>query len=119
VLIVDRSEDSREVLATALARHGVRTFSASRVDRGLELARQVEPEVVVYDGDTDSADAATVCSEFADRCGTPPERLLILGTLGGGHHFRSGRICRSGIVPKPYHYGPLIRRIEELIGPRR
>ena len=35
VLIVDQSEDNREVLRTALQRRGLRTIEASGVDQGL------------------------------------------------------------------------------------
>ena len=40
VLIVDRSEENREVLQTVLERHGVRTLAASEPEKAAELARQ-------------------------------------------------------------------------------
>lgn len=114
VLIVDRSEDVREVLATALARRGVRTFAASRVLRGLELAREVQPDLIVCDLETDAC-AARVCNDLASQCGNTSSRVLLLGTIRN-----AGKVPPEGeFVAKPYHYGPLIRRIEELVGSDR
>ena len=47
VLIVDPSADNREVLRTALARRGLTIFEAEAADRGLELAREHRPDVIV------------------------------------------------------------------------
>ena len=49
VLIVDRSEETREVLQTVLERRGERTLAASRAVKGLELARRHRPDLVVLD----------------------------------------------------------------------
>ena len=40
VLIVDQSEENREVLRTVLERHGVRIITASRTKEGADLARR-------------------------------------------------------------------------------
>lgn len=102
VLIVDRSEETREVLQTALERRGVRTLSASRAEKGLELARQCHPDLVVLDLEMDDMPG----EEFSDQ-----PRLVILGSLR-----RQGNCLPSGeFVAKPYHYGLLIRKIEELL----
>lgn len=109
VLIVDQSEESREVLATALERRGIRTFTADRVDDGLELARRYSPDLVVFDMETpggveEAAEAAL--GAIAD------ERPLI--ALGSVRSHRAP-LCGGEFVRKPYHYAPLIRRIEELL----
>ena len=43
LLIVDESPESREVLKTALERHGVRIFEASRAQQGVALAQKRRP----------------------------------------------------------------------------
>jgi DNA-binding response OmpR family regulator len=103
VLIVDRSEETREVLQTVLERRGVRTLSAGRAEKGLELARRHHPDLVVLDLEMDDmpAEQFSVCQP----------RLVLLGSLR-----RQGNALPGGeFVAKPYHYGLLIRKIEELL----
>jgi DNA-binding response OmpR family regulator len=115
VLIVDQSEDSREVLRTALRRRGLQTFEASLPQHGLELARQHHPRVIVLDLEVETGDGDDLCGQFARQLG--PDHLVVLG---------SARLRRRAdidattagrqFVSKPYHYGALIRKIEELVG---
>jgi hypothetical protein len=119
VLIVDRSEETREVLQTALERRGVRTLAAGRTEAGLELARRHHPELIVLDLDDTpgclpagqalspaAGETQLTASEDAYRpC------LVLLGNLRG----RRELLPEGEFVSKPYHYGPLIRKIEELL----
>jgi CheY-like chemotaxis protein len=65
VLVVDRSEETREVLTTALERRGCRIFAASRARRGLELAREHQPDLIVLDLEVDGSPPEDVCEPFA------------------------------------------------------
>lgn len=110
VLIVDGSEESREVLRTALERRGCTILATSRLRRGLELARQHQPDVIVLDLEL------CPCPEeqfapFARETQARGASLVILGNL---RRVR-GELARGEFVAKPYHYGPLIRRIEQLL----
>lgn len=111
VLIVDRSEETRAVLETALQKRGIRAVSACRVHRGAEIARSQKPDLIVLDLELDRCSPDALYQEFdaaPDRDGPP---MVLLGSM---------RISppnpRSEIVAKPYHYGPLIRKIEEILG---
>jgi hypothetical protein len=129
VLIVDQSEETREVLQTALERRGVRTLATGRAEKGLELARRHQPDLVVLDLEMDDMPADGFCACGAgvppadSRAGETPApqfetstvpyepRLILLGSLRRqGNHLPGGEF-----VAKPYHYGLLIRRIEELL----
>jgi CheY-like chemotaxis protein len=115
VLIVDRSEETREVLQTVLERHGVRTLSAGHSAAGLELARQHHPDLIVLDLELDDVDrcAAELAADWPQN--TPARQyqphLVLLGNLRRWRDRAQG----GEFVPKPYHYGPLIRKIEELL----
>ena len=134
VLIVDRSPETREVLQTALERRGVRTLSTGRAERGLKLARQHHPDLVVLDLEMDDLPAEQFADYGADGnrpipilaetkigavpcCAgeaSPPQcqpRLVLLGSL----RRQADRLPGGEFMAKPYHYGPLIRRIEELL----
>ena len=140
VLIVDRSQETREVLQTALERRGVRTLAAGGSATGLRLARQHQPDLIVLDLEIEdpSADQFSAPSFGADTacgaCGagvspaiggtgatpTPQNtsyqpRLVLLGNLRGWRE----RVPSGEFVAKPYHYGPLIRKIEELLASDR
>ncbi len=147
VLIVDRSEETREVLQTVLERRGVRTLAASKAEAGLELAERHHPDLIVLD--LESWDAGPPAFGRAGILPAPDETgklpapdetgklpvlpkagklpaaqgetpslqreyepyLVLLGALRGRNGWPKGEF-----VPKPYHYAPLIRRIEELLG---
>jgi CheY-like chemotaxis protein len=111
VLIVDRSEENREVLKTALERRGMRIYAASGPRRGLKLARRHCPDVIVVDLDGSSTPPEELCAPFARQAETYPTRLIFLGGLCRRHRRPSG----GEFVAKPYHYAPLIRRIEQLL----
>jgi len=111
VLIVDRSEETREVLKTALERRGVRTFAAREARRGLELARQHHPDLIVLDLEVEQSPPTEVCGPFAEQSEADRTPLVVLGSC---RRSLFGQL-RGEFVAKPYHFGPLIRRIEELL----
>lgn len=114
VLIVDESAESREVLRTALERDGTDIFEASRADQGLALARTCRPDLIVLDMEAETVGATDLAEDFrqtTEATGTPVLVLATARKLAGG-------LPRGEFVAKPYHFGPLIRRIEELLDQR-
>lgn len=111
VLIVDRSPENREVLETALQRRGLRTIAAGRFKTGLELARRHEPDLVVLDLETAGPDASDATAPFVRHNPQHPTAVVVLGAVRRNLAAEPHR----EFVAKPYHYGPLIRRIEELL----
>lgn len=111
VLIVDRSEETREVLKTALERRGLRILAAGEARRGLELAREHHPDLIVLDLEVDQLPPAEVCGPFSEQSEADRTPLVVLGSCRRGLF---GRLCGE-FVSKPYHFGPLVRKIEELL----
>lgn len=111
VLIVDASSENREVLATALERRGCSILTASRPDRGLELAQRHHPDVIVLDLEENADSPEALCAPFARRTDAAVPRLVVLGSVRTG----TMGLGDGAIVAKPYHYAPLIRKIEELL----
>jgi len=112
VLIVDQSKDSREVISAALQRRGVQTLEASGARQGAELARRHHPQVIVLDLEADSADDGQVQAQYDAESRDHDARLVVLGRAGRYEQ----TLPKDRIVPKPYHYAPLIRTIERLLG---
>ena len=122
VLIVNKSKDSREVLKTALERRGMVILEAAAATEGLAMAQRHRPSVIVLDLEDDPAGEAAACDRFKTRTDADESSLVVLG---------STRLCQAArrrvdagappnsegnLMAKPYHFGPLIRKIEELAG---
>jgi DNA-binding response OmpR family regulator len=108
VLIVDESAESREVLRTVLEHRGLRILEASQAREGLELARQHQPDLIVLDLELDSS-PPEFPSELAAQSPHPTPLVLL-----GSARRRAGPHVGE-FVAKPYHYAPLVRRIEQLL----
>ena len=112
VLIVDESDDSRQVLRTVLERRGVQIFEADRASDGLQIARQHRPGVIVMDLEAVSTtDDGRLDERMADEVHSMQTPMVILGSVRRDNQTRP--MC--SFVPKPYHYGPLVRKIEALL----
>ncbi len=111
VLIVDPSSETREVLRTALEGETTHVLEAHRADRGLEMVRAHRPHLVVLDLEMDESSADDLAENF--NAETEPEEATLL-MLGSARRVRQRRPGWQ-FVDKPYHYGPLIRKIEALL----
>lgn len=111
VLIVDQSAESREILRTLLERHGAATIEARRPDQAAHLADLHRPDLIVFDAESDLSERGSAGEHLGAVAGRTDTPIVILGTAGRAQDcFPSGQF-----VSKPYHYGSLIRRIEELL----
>lgn len=113
VLIVDRSEDSRQVLRTVLERRGVQTWEAAEARRGVELARQHHPQVIVLDMEASDADQEEVREQYQAESQEHDVYLVVLGRSVSYERI----LPKDRILAKPYHYAPLVRTIEALLAP--
>ena len=112
VLIVDQSEDCREVLRTLLAARGVSTIETCEARQGLSLLNRHQPAVVVLDLDAEAADDEQVRAQYSTESQQHNSALVVLGRA---RRTFSG-LPEDRVIPKPYHYAPLIRTIEQLLG---
>ena len=111
VLIVDSSDESREVLSTLLELRGAETVESERAEQAAQLADRHQPDLIVFDADSDGSkrhEATRRLGAAAEVAETP---IIVLGSV----HRRDESLPTGQFVPKPYHYGPLIRRIEDLL----
>ncbi len=111
VLIVDQSAESRDVLRTLLERSGTTTIEARRPEQAVQLAHLHRPDVIVFDAESDRSDegsAGDALEAVATQSATP---IVILGKISPSE----GQIQGRQFISKPYHYGPLIRKIENLL----
>ncbi len=111
VLIVDESAENREVLKLALERRGTQIFEADRLRDGLKLIRQHQPDVIVLDGEASLAEQAELSTDLGESAQTRQIPVVVLGTAPR----QSASLPNEQFVAKPYHYRPLIRKIEGLL----
>ena len=109
VLIVEASAESREVLRTVLSRRGLQTIDADNAQHGLLLADRHQPAVIVLDLQSDDDASQAVCDQYAASSQAQGSSLVVLGAIS-----RQTKSANHRLVAKPYHYGPLIRTIEQL-----
>ena len=111
VLIVDESNETRQVLREVLQSRGMQILEAERADEGLALARDEHPDLIVLDLEIQHGTAQQVSASFAETSHDQHTPLILLGSA------RVRRTAPAGgeFVQKPYHYAPLIRRIEQLL----
>ncbi len=110
VLIVDGLTEDRQVLRTALERRGVRVFEAARADAGLALAPRHRPDLIVLDLELASRDDAAGPNDFAAWANDYDASLILIGTAG-----RQAAATAGEFIAKPYHYQPLVLKIEQLL----
>ena len=114
VLVVDESSDTREVLCALLARSGAQTLEAAGAEQAVQLTRAYQPDLIIYDAESDHSyrrQASGSLGTVASHSQTP---VVVLGTAKR----QLEELPTGQFISKPYHYGPLIRRIEDLLGTR-
>lgn len=109
VLIVDGSDDTREVLHTALERRGWQTYSAGEPSEAAELARRHHPDLIVLDLELGGDETASLREALPPGAEGEAPRFILIGTARAA--FDRGIPGRW--ISKPYHFAPLIRTIEE------
>lgn len=117
VLIVDQSEESRDVIRTILEPRGINILEAEGADRGLELLREEHPRVVVLDLEIGSGEGNDLQTAFEDESRVNETSLVMLGKVKRVDRSAGNPVAQNAphVIAKPYHYGPLIRTIEQLL----
>ena len=111
VLIIDRSAESREVLRTLLERRGLAALEAARPEQALALTRDERPDLIVVDADSDQSSNGRNLENLCDAAGRTDTPIVILGTLRDPRN----PLPAEQILAKPYYYGALIRKIDDLL----
>ena len=111
VLIVDASRESREVLRMLLELRGATTIEAEGPAQALQLTYTLRPDLILLDTDSDATSTGTPTNDLREAASRNHTPIVILGKLRQLH----GELESGQIVTKPYHYGPLIRKIDGLL----
>lgn len=110
LLVVDSLAETPEVLRTALGSRGIHVLCARRAEEGVQLARQMQPDLIVLDMEVAST-GPHGAQQVADTAAAQNTPVVLLGVMRRGADSPSG----GGSLAKPYHYQALIRKIESLL----
>ena len=88
----------------------MRIFEAARAEDGLALARRHRPDLIVLDLEIAATDDGADPGDFAEWATDYETSLVLLGTAR-----RRATVPAGQFVAKPYHYQPLILKIEQLL----
>jgi len=111
VLIVDASRESREVLRLMLEHRGAKTIEADRPEEAVRLASRCRPDLIVLDAESDESPTGEPTNDLRRLAARNDTPIVILGKV---RQLR-GPVPPDHFVAKPYHYGPLIRKIDGLL----
>lgn len=114
VLIVDRSAESRDVLASLLARRGAEVLEARGTAAAAAMAAENSPHLIVVDGDATTAGPPGGDGDLAAVAARNAVPIVVVGAIRRS----ASPLPVEQFVAKPYHYAALIRKIEELLGTR-
>ncbi len=114
VLIVDASRESRDILRTLLDRQGTEILESAQFPSAVEIADRLQPDLIVCDADSDRSPAHVATRRLARQASRSAIPIVVLGTVQRDIRPFLGK----DLVSKPYHYAPLLRKIESLLGTR-
>jgi len=88
-------------------------MAASQAKQGLAMAQQYHPDLIVLDLEIDPGSGEEVAVPFAAQSRTDRAALVLLGSVR-----RRQPPSHGEYIAKPYHFAPLVRRIEEILSAR-
>lgn len=107
VLLIHSCSETRGILATALARRGIRIFATDRLDGLADFLERGRPRVTIVDADTETTDSQTICRALQQ---AEARNLIVLGKV----RWDQAVLPVERVYHKPYHFAPLVRTIELL-----
>ena len=116
VLVVDDDEACRALLTDLLERIGCKVYEAADGDEALDLARAVQPALVILDVGLPRVTGYEVCHELRDSFGDSVAVMFLSGTRGEAIDRVAGLLIGADdYVVKPFDPDELINRARALL----
>jgi CheY-like chemotaxis protein len=116
VLLVEDFEDAREMYAEYLAFSGLRVASAPDAVRGLQMAEELQPAVILMDAGLPGLSGWDAISELKANPRTRHIPVLMLtGHVLGDARERAIAVGADGFIPKPCLPDELTRQILDVL----
>ena len=117
ILVVEDDDDIRELVAFSLEDEGYRVEQAADGIRGLELAGELQPDLIILDLMLPGRDGLSVCRELHRRSSdTPPSPVLMLTARGEEMDRIIGfEYGADDYVVKPFNIRELMLRVRAIL----
>ncbi len=113
VLVIEDEEQIRRLLRVSLEQHGFSVVEAASAAHGLQLAREVKPDVVLLDLGLPDRDGADALAELRTQSAVP---IIILSVRNTEEEIV--KLLESGAddyLIKPFNTGELVARMKAII----
>ena len=116
ILIVDDDRDQADVLAYRLDQQGFETITAVTGGRGLSLAHELEPQLILLDIRLPDADGLNMCQQLSDDPATCEIPVIILSGMERPDVIRCSRAAGCQYyVRKPYDPNALLLLVQQAL----
>lgn len=116
VLLVDSSEDTRDIYRTALEWHGYGIAEAADAATGLEIATAMRPDVIIGDFPL-SHGGRSLTSALRDVPELAGLRFLAVTSRAMSHEVARAEDVSDMVLVKPVLPGRVVEAVEQLVGP--
>jgi two-component system, OmpR family, response regulator len=113
VLVIEDTDEIRELIEISLSRAGMEIDSATDGVRGLELMRSVAPDAVVLDLNLPGRDGVSLCREIREFSQVPI--LVASGDDTLDRRERSKSAGANDFIGKPFSPRDLVDRVRSLL----
>jgi DNA-binding response OmpR family regulator len=115
-LIIEDDRDHAELASVLVGMHGFRPVVAETGRRGLELAQEIRPDVVLLDLMLPDLNGFDVCQQMREQAETRTVPIVMVTALSDGPNRRRGlRVGANAYVAKPYGAKDLFAAIDKVM----
>jgi DNA-binding response OmpR family regulator len=114
VLIVDDEVHLMKIIKTCLTREGYRVLQATTGERGLQMALEEKPDLVILDVMLPGLDGVAVCAELR-RLNFAAPVLMLTSKAEVEHRIRGLNTGADDYLPKPFDHREFIARVKALL----
>ena len=118
ILIIEDESDLREAMRIRLESEGFKTYFAANAGRGMELAREIGPDLIIMDvilpGEVDGVEITRRLKDDELLKDTPVVMLTVKALEEDKR--RAFKIGADAYMTKPFHDEELILTIKSLLG---
>jgi signal transduction histidine kinase len=120
VLVVDDNQDILSIIQRILGRQEYQVFTATNGRAGLDLARQVLPDLILLDVMLPELDGLSVCRALKADPATRGTMILLVTGRGAIDHRAEGLDAGADdYIPKPFHVTELLARVRSALRIKR